>query len=44
LRAVEDVKTAAGSLGLKVVNTIESPIQGAEGNIEFLVHFVRFCG
>ena len=44
LRAVEEVKTAAVSLGLKVVNTIESPIQGAEGNIEFLVHFVRFCG
>ena len=44
LRAVEEVKTAAISLGLKVVNTIESPIQGAEGNIEFLVHFVRFCG
>ena len=44
LRAVEEVKTAAVSLGLKVANTIESPIQGAEGNIEFLVHFVRFCG
>ena len=44
LRAVEDVNNAATALGLKVVNMIESPIQGAEGNMEFLVHFVPFCG
>ena len=36
LRAVEEVNQAAISLGLKVVNVIESPIQGAEGNIEYL--------
>jgi 23S rRNA (cytidine1920-2'-O)/16S rRNA (cytidine1409-2'-O)-methyltransferase len=36
LRAVEDVNDAAKALGLKVVNVIESPIQGAEGNVEFL--------
>ena len=42
LRAVDEVNNAATSLGLKVVNLIESPIQGAEGNVEFLVHFVPF--
>lgn len=35
-RVVEEVNTAATALGLKVVNVIESPIQGAEGNVEFL--------
>ena len=44
LRAVEEVNAAAAALGLKVLNVIESPIHGAEGNIEFLVHFVPFCG
>ena len=42
LRAVEEVNNAATALGLKVVNVIESPIQGAEGNVEFLVHFEPF--
>jgi 23S rRNA (cytidine1920-2'-O)/16S rRNA (cytidine1409-2'-O)-methyltransferase len=36
LRVVEEVNKAAGALGLTVVNVIESPIQGAEGNVEFL--------
>lgn len=36
LRAVEEVNNAATALGLKLVNVIESPIQGAEGNVEFL--------
>ena len=35
-RAVEEVNAAARALGLKVLNVIESPIAGAEGNIEFL--------
>ena len=35
-RVVEEVNDAAQALGLNVVNVIESPIQGAEGNIEFL--------
>jgi 23S rRNA (cytidine1920-2'-O)/16S rRNA (cytidine1409-2'-O)-methyltransferase len=35
-RVVEEVNAAARSLGLKVVNVIESPIAGAEGNVEFL--------
>jgi len=36
LRAVEEVNNAARALGLEVVKTIESPITGAEGNVEFL--------
>lgn len=36
LRAVEEVNEVAKALGLTVVNVIESPIQGAEGNVEFL--------
>jgi 23S rRNA (cytidine1920-2'-O)/16S rRNA (cytidine1409-2'-O)-methyltransferase len=35
-RVVEEVNNAAGALGLEVVNVIESPIQGAEGNVEYL--------
>lgn len=35
-RVVTEVNEAAGTLGLKVVNVIESPIQGAEGNVEYL--------
>ncbi|HVI71800.1 MAG TPA: SAM-dependent methyltransferase, partial [Pyrinomonadaceae bacterium] len=36
LRVVAEVNVAAKALGLSVVNVIESPIRGAEGNIEFL--------
>ena len=36
LRVVAEVNEAALALGLKVVNVIESPIQGAEGNVEYL--------
>jgi 23S rRNA (cytidine1920-2'-O)/16S rRNA (cytidine1409-2'-O)-methyltransferase len=36
LRVVEEVNGAAKALLLNVVNVIESPIQGAEGNVEFL--------
>ena len=35
-RVVEEVNNFAKSLDLEVVNVVESPIQGAEGNIEFL--------
>lgn len=35
-RVVDEVNDAARELGLEVVNVIESPIQGAEGNVEFL--------
>jgi 23S rRNA (cytidine1920-2'-O)/16S rRNA (cytidine1409-2'-O)-methyltransferase len=36
LRVVEEVNSAARTLGLETVNVIESPITGAEGNVEFL--------
>ena len=36
LRVVEEVNEAARALGLEVVKVIESPITGAEGNVEFL--------
>ena len=39
-RAVEEVNHAATTLGLSVVNVIESPIQGAEGNVEFLALWI----
>jgi 23S rRNA (cytidine1920-2'-O)/16S rRNA (cytidine1409-2'-O)-methyltransferase len=35
-RVIEEVNDAARSLGLEVANVIESPIQGAEGNVEYL--------
>ena len=35
-RVVEEVNNAARELGLKIVGVIESPIAGAEGNVEFL--------
>jgi 23S rRNA (cytidine1920-2'-O)/16S rRNA (cytidine1409-2'-O)-methyltransferase len=35
-RVVEEVNNSAKELGLEVVNVIESPIQGAEGNVEYL--------
>jgi 23S rRNA (cytidine1920-2'-O)/16S rRNA (cytidine1409-2'-O)-methyltransferase len=37
--AVETVNNAAAELGLSIDGVIESPIQGAEGNIEFLAHY-----
>jgi 23S rRNA (cytidine1920-2'-O)/16S rRNA (cytidine1409-2'-O)-methyltransferase len=38
-RAVEEVNEAARALGLELLNVIESPVQGAEGNIEFLARY-----
>ena len=40
-RVVEEVNAAAHELGLEVVQVIESPIAGAEGNIEFLALYKR---
>ena len=37
LRVIEEVNNAARALGLEVVKVIESPITGAEGNVEYLV-------
>jgi 23S rRNA (cytidine1920-2'-O)/16S rRNA (cytidine1409-2'-O)-methyltransferase len=39
LRVIEEVNNAARGLGLDVVNIIESPITGAEGNKEYLAHY-----
>jgi 23S rRNA (cytidine1920-2'-O)/16S rRNA (cytidine1409-2'-O)-methyltransferase len=36
VKAVDEVNAAAAALGLEVVTVIESPSQGAEGNVEFL--------
>ncbi len=36
LRVIEDVNNAARALGLEIVKVIESPITGAEGNVEYL--------
>ena len=36
LRVIEEVNEAARALGLEVMKVIESPITGAEGNVEFL--------
>jgi 23S rRNA (cytidine1920-2'-O)/16S rRNA (cytidine1409-2'-O)-methyltransferase len=40
-QAVETVNNAAVELGLNIAGLIESPIQGAEGNVEFLAHFLK---
>jgi len=39
-RVVSEVNQAAEALGLKVAGLIPSPIQGAEGNVEFLALYV----
>lgn len=41
LRVVEEVNQSAVALDLRVVGVIESPIQGADGNVEFLALYVR---
>jgi 23S rRNA (cytidine1920-2'-O)/16S rRNA (cytidine1409-2'-O)-methyltransferase len=38
-RVIDEVSKAAVALGLAVVEVIESPIRGAEGNLEFLALF-----
>ena len=40
-RVIEEVNNAAAALGLRVVNVIESPIQGAEGNVEYLALYKK---
>ena len=39
IKAVDHVNEFASTLGLKTNKTIESPITGAEGNIEYLAHY-----
>jgi 23S rRNA (cytidine1920-2'-O)/16S rRNA (cytidine1409-2'-O)-methyltransferase len=36
LRVIEEVNRAAKELGLLARNVIESPLRGADGNVEFL--------
>lgn len=40
-RVVDEVNAAAGKLGLQVEGVIESPIHGADGNIEFLAVYEK---
>ena len=40
-RVVEEVNTAARELGLEVKGVIQSPIHGADGNVEFLALYER---
>lgn len=40
-RVISEVKAAAAASGLLMSNVIESPITGADGNIEFLALFVN---
>lgn len=40
-RAVEEVNGAAEALGLRVAGLIESPITGADGNVEFLALYEK---
>ncbi|MCA1606128.1 MAG: TlyA family rRNA (cytidine-2'-O)-methyltransferase, partial [Acidobacteria bacterium] len=40
-RVIEEVNNAAAELGLHVRNVIESPIQGADGNLEFLALYEK---
>ena len=40
-RVVREINAAAESLGLQPAGVIESPIKGADGNVEFLVLYLR---
>ena len=40
-RVVEEVNAAARALGLNVRGVIESPVRGADGNLEFLAHYEK---
>jgi 23S rRNA (cytidine1920-2'-O)/16S rRNA (cytidine1409-2'-O)-methyltransferase len=39
-RVIREVSTAAAAVGLTPIAVIESPITGAEGNREFLMHLI----
>jgi 23S rRNA (cytidine1920-2'-O)/16S rRNA (cytidine1409-2'-O)-methyltransferase len=40
-RVIAAVNDAAQELGLQVQKVIESPIQGADGNVEFLALYAK---
>ena len=39
LRVIDEVNQAARELGLEVIKVMESPITGADGNIEYLAFY-----
>ncbi len=41
VRVVEEIQRAGESLGLRSLGLLESPITGADGNIEYLIHWKR---
>jgi 23S rRNA (cytidine1920-2'-O)/16S rRNA (cytidine1409-2'-O)-methyltransferase len=43
-RVIEEVNSAAQELGLRVRKVIESPIHGADGNVEFLAFYEKMSG
>ena len=43
-RVIAEVNAVAESLGLQVVGVIESPVKGADGNVEFLALYVSEPG
>ncbi len=43
-RVISEVNKAAEQLGLAVQNVIESPLQGADGNVEFLAIYEKAAG
>ena len=43
-RVIEEVNLAAKKIGLQILDIIESPILGAEGNKEFLSLYEKFAG
>ena len=40
-KAVIEIKECASFLGLKIAGTVQSPIAGGDGNIEYLIYFLR---
>lgn len=40
-RVIQEVNSFAKTLGLKICGVIDSPIQGADGNKEFLAHYTK---
>ena len=43
-RVIKEVNRAAEQLGLRVKKVIESPIHGADGNVEFLALYEKRAG
>ena len=41
LRVIDEVNRVAKDLGLRAINVIESPIHGADGNVEFLALYEK---